>query len=95
MYDIGEERLIEGTSIQGLLNPEKTNSYILKPGTTKVTIKSVIEDDIHLKRPNVKRLRGNKRRFIIGFTKKDVSINPKPAIKRLCIPFSKNIPLTA
>lgn len=92
--DIGEIKVNEGISTHWLVKPEKKNSWILKPGTIKVTIYNVIEEEIHLKRPNVKRLIGSNNKLIIGLTKNEVSIIPNPAKKRLFIPFSKNIPDT-
>lgn len=93
--DIGDTKVNEGISIQGLVKPEKKNSWMLNPGTTRVTIYSVIEEEIHLKRPNVNRFSGRSKRLIIGLTRKEVSIIPSPAKKRLFTPFSKYIPDTA
>jgi len=61
----------------------------------KVTIYRVTAEDIHLKKPNVKRLIGRSKRLIMGLTKKDVRTIPNPASSKLLIPFSKTIPDTA
>ena len=93
--DNGCTKVSEGISIQGLVKPEKKKLWILNPGTIKVTIYRVIAEDIHLKKPNVKRLIGRSKRLIMGLTKKDVSTIPNPARSKLLIPFSKTIPDTA
>ncbi len=93
--DRGEVSVIEGISTQVLEKPEKEKLKILNPGTIKVTIYKVIAEDIHLKIPNVRRFIGRRRRLITGLAKKEAIIIPNPASKRLSIPFSNIIPLTA
>ena len=92
MYDKKPVKLIEGISNHLLTSPGKLKERILNPGTTKVTKYKVIADESHLKSPNVIRLRGRRRRFIIGFTKYEQRRTPRPAKRMLVIPFSNIIP---
>ena len=58
----------------------------------RVTKYNVTVEDTHLKKLKVIRFNGNKRRFIIGFTTREVTPITKPANKREEKPFSNTIP---
>jgi hypothetical protein len=88
-------REIPGISIHFELKPEKAKFIILKPGTTKVTRYKATAEEIHLKKPKVKRLIGKSSRLMIGFATTVAIVKPIPARRTDSSPFSKYKPDTA
>lgn len=72
--------------------PLKANSTILKSVMIRVTRNKTIPEESHLKRPNVTRLIGSRRRVITGFATNEATVTAAPARRIVSIPFSKTRP---
>lgn len=76
-----------GMSIQTLVKPAKLNPVMLNPGTTNETIYKTATAATQRNKPNVIKLTGNRRIFIIGLAIKEAIVSPRPVNNNVSIPF--------